>query len=118
MCFARNGRHSCRGLALFVGLAISCLVPRFTYATLAVPVQSASGAVTAGAGVEASARDASTAFYNPAAMALLRERQAVAALGLIFPHSDFRDGRGTDATGGALSGSSDTVDRLQVVPSL
>ena len=62
--------------------------------------QNASGLGNAYAGQAAAAEDASTIFYNPAGMTLLRKRQLVAGLGLLRPMGEFRNG-GTVANPGA-----------------
>src|SRR5581483_7308728 len=58
-----------------LSLVVACTASRATHATLALPVQSASAAGAAGAGAEAAADDASTVYYNPAAMVLLSRRE-------------------------------------------
>jgi long-chain fatty acid transport protein len=53
--------------------------------------QSASGLGVAFAGMAAAGQDASTAFWNPAAMSLLPGVQGVAALSYVAPHVEFED---------------------------
>jgi long-chain fatty acid transport protein len=72
--------------------------------------QSASGLGAAYAGMAAAAMDASTAFWNPAGMSLLPDKQAVGALHYIVPKRTFSssgstydaNGAGGDAGVGAL----------------
>jgi long-chain fatty acid transport protein len=57
--------------------------------------QSASGLGVAFAGMAAAGQDASTAFWNPAAMSLLPGVQGAAALSYIAPTTQFKDGGST-----------------------
>ncbi len=70
-------------------------------AGFAITEQSGSGMGNAFAGAAASARDASTIFFNPAGMTLLPNRQAVAAVNIIDPSTQFS---GTAKLSPALGG--------------
>ena len=80
--------------------------------------QGASGAGTATAGAAATGEDASTVFYNPAAMTLLEQSQVMFAGQLYIPDLEYDNRAATDATGGAIAGSERLMNEPAVVPSL
>lgn len=80
--------------------------------------QGASGAGTATAGAAATGEDASAVFYNPAAMTLLDESQALFAGQLYIPDLDYGNRGATDATGGTMSGNEKLTNEPAFVPSL
>src|ERR1041384_4696866 len=67
--------------------------------------QSATSAGTATAGSAAMAEDASAIFYNPAAMTLLDDDQAMFSGQVFILDSDYDSRRAHDATGGTIVGN-------------
>lgn len=61
----------------------------------------------AGAGSAAGSRDASTAWFNPAAMTLVCPDTVTVATSLIMPSGHYRDEGSTNALGGPLGGDTD-----------
>jgi long-chain fatty acid transport protein len=84
--------------AMFGGLAGDAFAAGF-----ALNEQSAIGAGAAFAGGAASGEDASTVFYNPAAMTRISGTQMVVGLHGIVPDVKFNN-QGSSTTGGALTG--------------
>ena len=80
--------------------------------------QGASGAGTATAGAAATGEDASTVFYNPAAMTLLKEGQVIFAGQLYVPDLDYDNRVATDGTGGIITGSKRLKNEPVALPSL
>ena len=80
--------------------------------------QGASGAGTATAGAAAIGEDASTVFYNPAAMTLLEKSQVIFGGQLYVPDLDYDNRRATDGTGGIIAGSDDLTNEPAIVPNL
>ena len=78
----------------------------------------ASGVGAATAGVAAIGEDASTVYYNPAAMMLLDESQAVFAGQLFILDLDYDSRAATDGIGGTIIGSDTMTNEPVVVPSL
>ena len=108
----RSARACCLLGALF-------MLPIFSTpcrATLAPPAQSASAAATAGAGAEAAGRDASTAFYNPAALALLGRNELTVNAAFVLPRTQF-SGSATDPLGLPVAGNTTVSDSTQILPS-
>ncbi len=84
--------------AMFGGLAGGAFAAGF-----ALNENSASGAGAAFAGGAASGEDASTVFYNPAAMTRISETQMVVGLHGVVPDLKFNN-QGSSTTGGPLTG--------------
>lgn len=70
----------------------------------ALEEQSVSGLGNAFAGGAASAEDASTVFFNPAGLTLLKGQNAAAGGQLIVPHAKFQKDEARHATGAPLTG--------------
>ena len=82
---------------------------------------SASGMGNAFAGAAAIGEDASTVYFNPAAMTRLQDAQLSAALHFINPTADFSNGGSSAAAalgGGPLSGPDSSGGRNALVPNL
>ncbi|VAW53550.1 Long-chain fatty acid transport protein [hydrothermal vent metagenome] len=77
---------------------------------------SASGQGSAFAGASALGEDASTVYFNPAAMTRLSGSQMVVAGHVILPDAEFKNNGSTDALGGTLTGANSTTDSIGVVP--
>lgn len=77
---------------------------------------SASGQGSAFAGASALGEDASTVYFNPAAMTRLKGSQMVYAGHLILPDAKFTNNGSTDALGGVLTGTNTTTDEIGLVP--
>src|SRR5215813_8608103 len=90
-----------------LSLALWLIVPAAALAGgFEIKEQSASSAGAATAGSAAMAEDASALFYNPAAMSLLHDDQALFS-GQVFILDGDYDSRGArDATGGTIVGNS------------
>lgn len=80
-----------RVLALAVGTALGAAGAGVQASGFQIMTQSASGLGVAYAGMAAAGQDASTAFWNPAAMSLLPGVQVSAALSYVAPHTEFKD---------------------------
>jgi long-chain fatty acid transport protein len=80
-----------RVLTLAVGTALATAGAGAEASGFQLMEQSASGLGVAFAGMAAAAQDASTAFWNPAAMSLLPGVQGAAALSYVAPHTEFTD---------------------------
>ena len=109
----RSGSACCLLAALFFLLPMLSTPCR---ATLAPPAQSASAAATAGAGAEATGRDASTAFYNPAALTLLGRNELTVNAAFVLPRTRF-GGAAKDPLGLPVTGSTTVSDSTQILPS-
>ena len=77
---------------------------------------SASGQGSAFSGASALGEDASTVYFNPAAMTRLQSSQMVYAGHLILPDAKFTNNGSTDALGGALTGTNTSTDEIGLVP--
>lgn len=74
---------------------------------------------TSFAGTATAAEDATTVFFNPAAMSELEGRTITVGASVILPDADFDNAGSTNSTGVApLPGPDDTTDEAGVVPSL
>lgn len=80
-----------RSLALAIGAALGTVGAGVQASGFQIMTQSASGTGVAFAGMAAAGQDASTAFWNPAAMSLLPGIQGVAALSYVAPEVEFKD---------------------------
>jgi len=96
--------------AMFGGLAGGAFAAGF-----ALNENSASGAGAAFAGGAASGEDASTVFYNPAAMTRISGTQMVVGLHGIVPDLKFNN-KGSSTTGGPLTGGNGGLGKGVVVP--
>lgn len=92
-----------RSLALAVGGALAVTGAAVHGSAFQILEQSASSLGVAQAGNAAAAHDASTAFWNPAAMSLLPGIQGAAALSYVAPSTEFKDD-GTSIPGSARLG--------------
>ncbi|MCF6178066.1 MAG: outer membrane protein transport protein, partial [Geopsychrobacter sp.] len=81
-------------LLLTFGLATSAFASGF-----AITEQSVSGLGSAFAGIAASAEDASTVYFNPAGMTLIKGQQIVAGAHIIVPSADFHVDSAVSAAG-------------------
>jgi long-chain fatty acid transport protein len=79
--------------------------------------QSATASAVATAGEAAIAEDAATVFYNPAGMSLLQRPQALAATGIGFPQSSFRNRGTTDALNNPVVGNDNVASNPFFLPS-
>lgn len=80
-----------RVLALAVGTALGAAGAGVQASGFQLMEQSASGLGVAFAGMAAAGQDASTVFWNPAAMSLLPGVQVSAALSYVAPHTEYTD---------------------------
>jgi long-chain fatty acid transport protein len=80
-----------RALALAVGTALGAAGAGVQASGFQIMTQSASGIGVAFAGMAAAGQDASTAFWNPAAMSLLPGVQGAAVLSYVAPHTEYKD---------------------------
>jgi long-chain fatty acid transport protein len=80
-----------RALALAVGTALGTVAAGVQASGFQLMTQSASGLGVAFAGMAAAAQDASTAFWNPAAMSLLPGVQGAAVLSYVSPQTEYKD---------------------------
>ncbi len=78
--------------------------------------QSASGQGSAYAGASALGEDASTIYFNPAAMTRLSGQQVVIAGHVISPNADFTNNGSTDAIGGDLTGTNSSTGDPAFIP--
>lgn len=92
-----------RALALAVGTALGTVAAGVQASGFQLMEQSASGLGVAFAGMAAAGQDASTVFWNPAAMSLLPGVQGAAVLSYIAPHTEFKDD-GTSYPGSSVLG--------------
>ncbi|WP_345987923.1 outer membrane protein transport protein [Sulfurimonas sp. HSL1-2] len=77
---------------------------------------SASGMGTAYASGGAAGEDASTVWFNPASMTLLKGQNVVGAINAIFPTADFSNNGSTFADGTALSGPDSSSNTPALIP--
>lgn len=91
-----------RALALAIGTALGAAGAGVQASGFQLMEQSASGLGVAFAGMAAAGQDASTAFWNPAAMSLLPGVQVAAALSYIGPRTEFKD-NGTSRLNGRFN---------------
>ncbi|MGB7815220.1 MAG: outer membrane protein transport protein [Methylotenera sp.] len=80
--------------------------------------QSGSGMGNAFAGAAAVAEDASTIFFNPAGMTYIQGTQAVGALHLINPNTEFNNNGSVAGLGKPLGGEGPNAGDLAFVPNL
>jgi long-chain fatty acid transport protein len=85
-------------------------------AGFAIIENSASGMGNAFASGGAAGIDASTMWFNPASMSLLKGNQALVAAHLIVPTADFKNKNSTTSSGSTLSGSNDDGGHTAAVP--
>ena len=78
--------------------------------------QSASGQGSAYAGASALGEDASTIYFNPAAMTRLSGQQIVIAGHVVSPNADFTNNGSTDAFGQPLSGANSSTGDPAFIP--
>ncbi|MCU0765765.1 MAG: OmpP1/FadL family transporter [Gammaproteobacteria bacterium] len=78
-----------RALTAAVGAVLATTGTAIQASGFQLMEQSASGLGVAFAGMAAAAQDASTAFWNPAAMSLLPGVQGAAVLSYVAPHTEF-----------------------------
>jgi len=104
-----------RSLTLAVGTALAAAGTAVQASGFQLMEQSASGLGVAFAGMAAAGQDASTAFWNPAAMSLLPGVQGAAALSYVSPSSEFKD---SGSTFGALGNGGDDGTRNAWLPAL
>ena len=95
-----------RALALAVGTALGTVAAAVQASGFQLMEQSASGLGLAFAGMAAAGQDASTAFWNPAAMSLLPGVQGAAVLSYIAPQTEFKD----DGSSGLYSRGTEVYD--------
>jgi long-chain fatty acid transport protein len=104
-----NIKNSLTKTLLAVGIASATTAAQA--ASFQLIEQSASGQGSAYAGAAALGEDASTVYFNPAAMTRLSGQQIVVAGHVISPNAAFTNNGSTDALGTALTGpNSDTGD--------
>ena len=111
-------------LSFFTGLLLSMLAQQTQAAGFAIIEHSASGMGNAFAGAAAVGEDASTTWFNPAALTRLKKRQAITALHIIDSNVDYTDKGSslnplfTDGTTarGTLTGTNGTDEELGFVP--
>ncbi|GIK88407.1 MAG: OmpP1/FadL family transporter [Burkholderiales bacterium] len=108
-------RHKPLALALS-GIAAALVSMHAQGAAFALQENSASGLGNAYAGGAASAEDASTVWFNPAGMTRLKQREAVLALHLIKPSTEFNDGGSLPAFNQPLGGGGGDAGGLEFVP--
>ena len=107
---------------LIAGVAILCGLPTLSQASgFALIEMNARGQGNAYAGAAAYTPDASTVYFNPAGMMMLKENQIAGALHLILPNASFtNDGSKTSDALGPLSadltGPNDDGGKNAVVP--
>jgi len=80
-----------RALALAVGTALGAAAAGIQASGFQIMTQSASGLGVAFAGMAVAGQDASTAFWNPAAMSLLPGVQGAAVLSYVSPSTEYTD---------------------------
>jgi long-chain fatty acid transport protein len=108
-----------RPAALTLALAAAGLSGQAGAAGFALIEQSSSTQGYAHAGAAAAGEDASTIFFNPAAMTLLEGRQVVAGLHVVAPQADFNNVNtrfAPAAGGGLIPGVEDDGGTVGVIP--
>jgi len=111
-------------IAFFTGLLLSAMAQQTQAAGFAIIENSASGMGNAFAGAAAVGEDASTTWFNPAALTRLKKRQAVTALHIIDPKADYTDKgsslnpafTGGTTVRGSLTGINDDGGEVGFVP--
>ncbi len=104
-----NIKHSCTKTLLALSIASASTITQAS--SFQLIEQSASGQGSAYAGAAAIGEDASTIYFNPAAMTRLSGSQIVVAGHVISPNATFTNNGSTDALGTALTGpNADTGD--------
>jgi long-chain fatty acid transport protein len=101
---------------LFSFAAVLALYSSADAAGFAIIENSASGMGTAFASGGAAGVDASTMWFNPASMSLLKGNQALIAAHAILPTADFKNNNSKSASGAALSGEVADGGKSAVVP--
>lgn len=96
-------RRQLRSLAIAIGAALGAAATGAQASGFQLMEQSASGLGVAFAGMAAAGQDASTVFWNPAAMSLLPGVQGAAVLSYISPSTEFKD-NGTSIPGSRALG--------------
>ena len=100
-------------------IAASVLTTSMVHAAgFAIIENSASGMGSAFSSGGAAGEDASTVWFNPASMTLLKGQNAVVAGHLIVPTADFTNDGSTNADGSALSGPDSQGGKNAFVPNL
>ena len=108
-----------RNILQCISVACVCLIPLITdAASFQVLEQSPSRLGTAFAGSTTAVDDATTVFFNPAAMSRLARPQVSGGINLIKPNADFSNAASTDSFGRALPGPDDSLDNDIFVPNL
>ncbi len=116
---------------LLTSLSLSLLISHSAVhaAGFAIIENSASGMGNAYAGAAAVGEDASTVYFNPAAMSRLGDRPSISqSVHIIIPTAKFTDrgssvnpaltGGDTDLAAAVLTGRNDTADKVAFVPNL
>ena len=111
-------------ITFFTGLLLSVLAQQTHAAGFAIIENSASGMGNAFAGAAAVGEDASTTWFNPAALTRLKKRQAVTAIHIINPSAEYTDKgsslnpafTGDTTVRGSLTGENDNGGQIGVVP--
>jgi len=105
-------------IGLSVTAALAAMTGQAAASGFQLMEQNASGLGNAYAGQAAAAENASTIFFNPAGMTRLPGRQAVGAINLILPSSEFSDSGASRAPGGLPSpgGNGGDAGGLAAVP--
>lgn len=106
------------GVSAGAAMSLTLLAGQAGAAGFALVEQSGGGQGNAFAGAAAIGEDASTIFFNPAAMTRLGQRQLVVGGHLVSPTADFTNKGSKDAIGGPLNGSDDDTNELGIVPNL
>lgn len=111
-------------ITFFTGLLVCALGQQTQAAGFAIIEHSASGMGNAFAGAAAVGEDASTTWFNPAALTRLKKRQAITALHVIDTRADYTDKgsslnpafTGGTTVRGSLTGTNDNREELGIVP--
>lgn len=105
-------------IGLSVAAALAAMSGQAAASGFQLMEQNASGLGNAYAGQAAAAENASTLFFNPAGMTRLPGRQAVGAINLILPSSEFSNSGTSTAPGGLPSpaGNGGDAGGLAAVP--
>lgn len=105
------------GLAWTTATLVACASPTAANAAgFQLFEQNASGLGNAYAGAAAAAEDASTIFYNPAGLTLLRGTSFTAGANYIVPSIKFNDGGSQPAAGRTLGGNGGDAGDGALVP--
>jgi long-chain fatty acid transport protein len=115
-------QHVCLGRLARLMTVSSLLLPQswgdVSASGFEIREQGATAAGTATAGAAATGEDASTVFYNPAAMTLLDEDQAVFSGNLFILNNDYDNETTIDVAGGTINGNEKIQNGVIPVPSL